>query len=252
MTGYFLSFTISSCSYSYGRKLPVFRDLSLTFAPGRSVLLGPNGAGKSTLLSLCADVFRPTRGQISLDGLSASSASTRQQYRSSVAWLPQQTSYFPGLNVREHVAYVGWLKGMNRADAWSHSQSALQRVGLMEKADHRAGTLSGGQLRRMGIAGALVHGARVLLLDEPTAGLDPNQRNRFRQLLLDLPDDVHAIVSTHQIEDVHDVFDNIAVLDRGALVYADTVPNFIARATKGDSQPERVANAYADLIEDEA
>lgn len=247
-----MTLEISNCTFSYGHRPRVFEDLNLEFSSGRTVLLGPNGAGKSTLLSLCADVFRPIRGRISLNGLSPASPRSKRAYRATVAWLPQQMGFFPGLSVREHVAYVGWLKGMNRADAWDDSHGALERVGLLDKGSDAVKTLSGGQLRRMGIAGALVHQAEVLLLDEPTAGLDPNQRNRFRKLLLDLPDEVHAIVSTHQIEDVHDVFDRITVLDRGSAVYSDAVSNFINRSSIGATLPERVANSYADLIEDEA
>lgn len=205
------------------------------------------------MLSLAADVLRRDRGRITLDGHDPSaSTAERKRFRQNVAWLPQQVGYFTGLNVREHVAYVGWLKGLSRRAAWSQSMAALEPVGLADKRDCRVKTLSGGQLRRLGIAGALVHDADVLLLDEPTAGLDPNQRNRFRGILMDLPESVHAVVSTHQIEDVHDIFDRIVVLDHGDIVFSGTVPEFLDLSPESGTMPERVSGAYAALIGEEA
>lgn len=165
---------IVGCSFAYRRSLPVFDGYTASFAPGRTVLLGPNGAGKSTLLALLADSLQPQKGYVETGtGLSPRTWRGRREFRRRVAWLPQQVAPFPGLTVREHVAYAGWLKGLSRRDAWRRSTAALEDVDLASLAGRRATQLSGGQTRRMGIAGALVHEAEAILLDEPTAGLDP-------------------------------------------------------------------------------
>ncbi|WP_319020075.1 ATP-binding cassette domain-containing protein [Streptomyces sp. C8S0] len=109
-----------------------------------------------------------------------------QAYRRKVSWLPQRPGFLPGLTCREQVAYVGWLKGMRERDAWRAAPEAIERVSLSDKLNHKIKTLSGGQQQRIAIAQALVHEAELLLLDEPTVGLDPHQRRRFLDLLISL------------------------------------------------------------------
>ncbi|MFE5853430.1 ATP-binding cassette domain-containing protein [Streptomyces sp. NPDC056500] len=248
-----MTLEVDSCTFGYRRGVSVLRDFSVTFPPGRTVLLGPNGAGKSTLLGIAATaITTPESGQVSLNGLIPRSSNARKDYRRRVGWLPQQVKPIAGLKLREQVAYAGWLKGMSRRAAWKAARSALARVGLAELATRTGHQLSGGQLRRLGIAQTLVHGAEFVLLDEPTAGLDPQQRAVFRELLTDLSPTTNFVVSTHQTEDLAEVFDTVVILDRGTIRFQGTVPAFLAHAP-ADTAPGRLAEgAYTGFIHREA
>lgn len=247
-----MSVTVSDCSFSYRRNIPVLAGLTVTFGEGATVLLGPNGAGKSTLLALAASALRPDRGTARLaDGLSPAGRKGLRAYRRRVSWLPQQVRPLGSLRVREQVAYAGWLKGMSRRDAWDASQRALSRVSLTDLAQRRGTQLSGGQLRRLGIAQALVHDAEVVLMDEPTAGLDPLQRGNFRDLVADLRGQLSVIVSTHQTEDLADSYDAVVVLDAGRVRFHGSVADFLATAAPGTAPERRPEAAYARLVKAE-
>ncbi|WP_346135555.1 ATP-binding cassette domain-containing protein [Streptomyces carpaticus] len=243
---------IENCSFSYRRNIPVLRDLSMSFKEGNTVLLGPNGAGKSTLMSLAASELEPDRGQISLvDGPARASRRELREYRRRVSWLPQQVRPVGGLRVREQVAYAGWLKGMTRRAAWDASQPALGSVALSDLAHRRSSELSGGQLRRLGIAQALVHEAEVVLMDEPTADLDPLQRAGFRELLENLPGTVSTIVSTHQTEDLADTYDEVVVLEKGTVKFQGSVSDFLATASPDAAPGRQAESAYARFVKAE-
>lgn len=173
-------------------------------------------------------------------------------YRKAVAWLPQHAGVFGGLTVREHVAYAGWLKGLPRREAWARANAALEVMGLSDFGARRATQLSGGQSRRMQLAGALVHEARVILLDEPTAGLDPLQQARFGELIHSLPDDVITIVATHDVTDLTDSFDRVVVLDEGQVRFTGAVDDFLSRAPRDVEEHRRGFLAYSQLIVPEA
>ncbi|MFB7670147.1 ATP-binding cassette domain-containing protein [Kitasatospora purpeofusca] len=220
--------------FQYGRKARLFTGLDLRIDNPATVLLGPNGAGKSTLMALAASQLSPHRGSVGWHGVNpAAGAGDRAAYRRAVAWLPQQITPVPGLSVREQVAYCGWLKGMSRAAAWQASAVALARVGLRELADRPGHRLSGGQLRRMGIAGCLAHHSELILMDEPTAGLDPTQRAVFRALVEELTSEVNVIVSTHQTEDLAGTYRQVVVLDRGQVRFQGATEEFHALAAEG-------------------
>lgn len=160
--------------------------------------------------------------------------------------MPQHTRPVPGLTAREQVAYAGWLKGMSRQDAWQRAATVLARVGLHRLEDTTAATLSGGQLRRVGIAQALIHAASILLLDEPTAGLDPAQRAQFREIIGNLPSTTPVLVSTHQVDDLNEIFETVVVMEEGMVRFIGTVAEFVAHAHPGS---ERAAeSAYASLV----
>ncbi|WP_431042509.1 ATP-binding cassette domain-containing protein [Streptomyces sp. P1-3] len=237
--------------FHYNRKTTVLDEFDLGIDSPATVLLGPNGAGKSTLLALAASHLKPTRGAVTWRGRNPAARRNVTAYRKAVAWLPQQIASVPGLTVREQVAYAGWLKGMSRADAWNASASALARVGLSKVADRRSHQVSGGQLRRMGIAGALTHRSELILMDEPTAGLDPTQRRVFRSLLEELADDVHVIVSTHQTEDLAELYQHVVVLDRGTVRFQGTTAQFHALVDNAQGPRERAEAAYAQLVGEE-
>ena len=224
----------------------VFDNFSWEVPAGRTVVLGPNGAGKSTLIGLGASALMPSAGAVRMGSLSSSTGRERSPFRRAVGWMPQQVRPIAGLTCREQVAYAGWLKGLDRRAAREAASVALDQVDLASEADRRTSQLSGGQLRRVGLAQSLVHRADVLLLDEPTAGLDPNQRARFREVLRDISRDVPVLVSTHQVDDLTDLFDTVVVMDRGRLRFSGTPAEFMALAPEGSSHPAEAA--YGALV----
>ncbi|WP_069884690.1 ATP-binding cassette domain-containing protein [Streptomyces luteocolor] len=236
---------LHAVSYAYGRNKPRILDrLTYTTPHGFTVLLGPNGAGKSTLLKLAAGVNQPATGAVRLGRLS----STAREYRTKVAWMPQTITAMTGLTAREQVAYTGWLKGMSRADAWDAAAAALGRVQMKERGDTKAKQLSGGQLRRVGVASALVHDARVLLLDEPTAGMDPTQRRVFRDLILHLAtDEVQVLMSTHDVADLAEEADHVTVLTEGAITFTGSTRDFLAHAPTETPAGRQAEAAYTAL-----
>ncbi|MYW10112.1 ATP-binding cassette domain-containing protein [Streptomyces sp. SID2563] len=240
----------NSCTFRYGRRFrPVLSSLDLEFSTGHTVLLGPNGAGKSTLLALGASAATPTSGSVRYKELDPADRRDVAAYRSRVSWLPQRSGFLPGMTCREHVAYVGWLKGLKESEAWRAAAAAIERVGLTEKMDMKVKSLSGGQQQRIAIAQAIAHRAELLLLDEPTVGLDPNQRRRFLDLLSSLRGSAHVIVSTHDIGDLDDMFDEVVVLEAGRPRFRGSVEAFANHAA-ADSAPERrLESAYASLLE---
>ncbi|UXY19810.1 ATP-binding cassette domain-containing protein [Streptomyces cynarae] len=240
-----MTLVLADCTYSYGRrKRPVLSDFSYALPGGLTILLGPNGAGKSTLLKMSASVVVPESGSVSFGRLRAGS----KEFRKAVAWMPQTITPLASLTAREYVAYIGWLKGMNRGDAWSQARRALQRVELSDKADERTTRLSGGQLRRVGVAAALVHDARVLLLDEPTAGMDPRQRRVFRDILAGLREDVRVLMSTHDVADLAEEADHVTVLEAGRILHSGTTESFLAHTPADVPQGRAAEGAYTALL----
>ncbi|WP_308294480.1 ATP-binding cassette domain-containing protein [Streptomyces sp. RKAG290] len=220
----------------------MIRDLTFDFPSGRTVFLGPNGAGKTTVLSLAASVLRPQSGTVGYGRRTTARRGDLSAYRRRIAWLPQRTEAVPGLTVREQVAYVGWLKGMSRSAAWDAAPGAVRQVELSEKLDRKVGELSGGQQRRVGVAQCLVHDAEALLLDEPTAGMDPRQRRVFHDILATL--DRHVLLSTHDVADLEDSYDHVVVLNAGAIRFSGTVAEFTALAPADTAYGRRAEAAY--------
>ncbi|MGW1801502.1 ATP-binding cassette domain-containing protein [Streptomyces sp. NPDC001984] len=242
-----MTLELISCTYSYGygrRKRTILNSFDYRLPAGVTILLGPNGAGKSTLLKLAASAVRPDSGKV----VCGSIPSTSKQFRRIVARMPQDIIPMPGLTAREYVAYVGWLKGMSRDDAWKTARRVLARVELTEQSEVKTTRLSGGQLRRVGVAAALVHGARVLLLDEPTAGLDPRQRRVFRDLLRDLSGEVSVLMSTHDVADLAEDADHVTVLVEGQILHSGTTGTFLGLAPNGTAAGRLAEGAYTELL----
>ena len=241
-----VSFAYSSGLLGRGPATRVFEDFSWEVPSGRTVLLGPNGAGKTTLLGLGASALMPATGSVRMGPVSSSSRRERAAFRRSVGWMPQQVRAIAGMSCREQVAYAGWLKGLDRRAAWEAAGTALERVDLAAEAGRRTSQLSGGQQRRVGLAQVLVHRAEVLLLDEPTAGLDPGQRARFRDVLREISKDIPVVVSTHQVDDLSDLFDTVVVMDHGRLPFSGTPEAFMALAPASSTYPAEAA--YSTLV----
>ncbi|MFF0411162.1 ABC transporter ATP-binding protein [Kitasatospora sp. NPDC004745] len=218
-----------------GRRKMAVDGLDLALGTGAHGLLGPNGAGKTTLIRALATVLRPAEGELELLGESVNGRGDHRALRRRIGYLPQEFGYYKRFTVREFVEYMAWLKEVPKADVPGAVQRAVERVGLADRADHRMKTLSGGMVRRAGIAQAIVNDPAVLLLDEPTAGLDPAQRLRFRELLQELGRDTCVIVSTHLVEDVAAACSDVVLFADGRLVFQGTPADLAAAG--GDEYP---------------
>ncbi|WP_157536759.1 ABC transporter ATP-binding protein [Kitasatospora mediocidica] len=225
-----------------GRKKIAVDGLDLSLGTGAHGLLGPNGAGKTTLIRALATVLRPAAGELDLFGSSVGALADLRAVRRRIGYLPQEFGYYKRFTVREFVEYMAWLKEVPKADVPAAVQRAVERVGLADQADQRMKTLSGGMLRRAGIAQAIVNDPAVLLLDEPTAGLDPAQRLRFRELLQELGREACVVVSTHLVEDVAAACSDVVLFADGKLVFQGTPQDLAAAGSPehpGDSPLER-------------
>jgi ABC-type multidrug transport system ATPase subunit len=212
-----------------GRRMAV-DGLDLSMDIGVHGLLGPNGAGKTTLIRSIATVLRPVDGTLNLLGERVNGRIDLRGLRRQIGYLPQELGYYRRFTVREFVEYIAWLKEMPAAETPDAVQRAIERVGLADRADHRMKTLSGGMVRRAGIAQALVNEPRILLLDEPTAGLDPDQRLQFRALLRQVGTDTCVVVATHLVEDVAAACTDVVLLDAGRVVFQGLPGDLVAAA----------------------
>jgi ABC-2 type transport system ATP-binding protein len=217
--------------------------VDLETGPGVLGLLGPNGAGKTTLLRMMATVIPPSSGRLRLLGRDPGRYGPRREIRRRLGYLPQNLGYYPGFTVAEFVEYFALLKEMPPGRVSQAATAAIERVDLGGKARAKLRTLSGGMLRRAGIAQAIVNEPELLLLDEPTAGLDPEQRMAFRALLRDLGGQATVIVSTHLVEDVGAACGEVAVMDAGKIVFQGPPDELTARGegtgAAGDAPLER-------------
>jgi ABC-2 type transport system ATP-binding protein len=226
----------------FGRTAAV-AGVDLQLGPGVFGLLGPNGAGKTSLLRMMATVIAPTAGTLRLLGHDPTHAGPRREVRRRLGYLPQALGYYPSFTVVDFVEYFALLKEMPPARIPSAVATAVERVGLGDRARAKMRTLSGGMLRRAGIAQAIVNTPDLLLLDEPTAGLDPEQRVEFRALLRELGQHATVVVSTHLVEDVGAACAEVALMHAGTVVFRGTPDDLIGRGegttAAGDAPLER-------------
>ncbi|MFC7846659.1 ABC transporter ATP-binding protein [Streptomyces sp. NPDC057382] len=202
--------------------------VDLHFGTGVHGLLGPNGAGKTSLMRVLATVASPTSGRVEILGQDMGTHHGRTQARRKLGYLPQEFGYYPGFTVREFVTYMAWLKEVPAGSMAAAVEHAVERVGLADRLDTKIKTLSGGMVRRAGIAQALVNEPELLLLDEPTAGLDPEQRVEFRALLRDVGTTAAVIVSTHIVEDVAAACSEVTLMESGRVAYRGTTSELTA------------------------
>lgn len=219
--------SLRNVDFAY-RKRVIFQALNLELNRGLNYVVGENGAGKTTLFRLIMGHLKVAAGSVTIDGQPARAS------RLDIGYLPQRFSLPNGLTVRQFVEYAAWVRGMGRELIPAATETALRRTGLADRADERIGRLSGGMMRRVGIAQAIATDCSVLLLDEPAAGLDPMQRADLRRTLSALRGEIAVVVSTHLMADVA-AADNLVVLRSGSVLFEGTVDDFKQHVGPGES-----------------
>ena len=207
---------------------PAVNNLSYTMDTGVYGLLGVNGAGKTTLMRMLCTLLTPTSGTITWDGQDIFSLGSA--YRNLLGYLPQDFGYYPDFSVQDYLLYIASIKGLRPATARQRMQNLLEQVGLTQVRRQKMKKLSGGMKRRAGIAQAMLNDPKILILDEPTAGLDPKERIRFRNLISELAENRLVLLSTHIVSDVEYIADQILLMKDGSLVHHGTSKQLLAAA----------------------
>ena len=227
---------ISSLSKTYHANRKVVHALSsvdLQIGTGMFGLLGPNGAGKTTLMRILAGIVNPSSGDVRVDGHDLSTETGKQAVKTMLGYLPQELGMYPELTAYQFIDYMAILKGLDEPQR-RHRQvdKVLEMVGLGQEAGRKIKGFSGGMKRRVGIAQALVNDPKLLIVDEPTAGLDPEERIRFRNLLVNLADERAVLLSTHIVEDIGQTCRDLAVLSHGQVIFRGS-PTELMQAADG-------------------
>jgi ABC-2 type transport system ATP-binding protein len=223
--------SIDHLSKDFRKKPSAIADVTLDLPQGMIGLLGSNGAGKTTLMRILCGIIQPSRGRVLMDGHDLANAGTRRAVKKSLGYLPQDVEPYPNLTPLEFLDYVGILKGIDSATRRrQQARDLIAQVGLTEAQGRKVGGFSGGMRRRVGIAQALMGDPELLVVDEPTAGLDPEERMRFRTLLASLGQDRTVLLSTHILDDVAQTCPYVFVLREGQLRYDGATEGLIDAA----------------------
>lgn len=209
-----MELVIDRVSRQYKNKIAVDR-VSARLDRGVHGLLGENGAGKTTLMRIICGILKPTSGTVSLDGIDVS----EENYRAVLGYLPQDFGYYPEFTGQDFLLYMAAVKGLEKAQARRRTAELLELVSLQEAAKKRVKTYSGGMKQRLGIAQALLNRPKLLVLDEPTAGLDPKERVRFRNLIQDIGADSIVLLSTHIVSDVEHIANDLMIMKDGQFIF---------------------------------
>jgi ABC-2 type transport system ATP-binding protein len=223
--------SISDLTKTYAGKVQALRGIDLEIGSGMFGLVGPNGAGKTTLMRILAGLVRPTSGAVHVLGNDVTTSHGKLATKAVLGYLPQELGLYPNLTAREFLDYIAILKGVtDRSVRRRQVTDGLQQVRLSDEADRQLKTYSGGMKRRVGIAQALLGDPQLLIVDEPTAGLDPEERVRLRNLLSDMAACRTVILSTHIVEDISQSCNDLAVIAHGKVLFRGTPRDLIARA----------------------
>ncbi|MBW9155484.1 ABC transporter ATP-binding protein [Clostridium tagluense] len=224
-----MELVIDKVSKKFKNKLAV-NNFSVSLSNGIYGLLGPNGSGKTTLLRIIADVVNPTEGNIYLDG--KSKKVLEEDYRDLIGYMPQDMGFYKNFTPEKFLYYVSELKDIDKRVAKEKIVELLKLVNLENDKDKKIGRLSGGMRQRLGIAQALLNDPEILILDEPTAGLDPNERIRFKNLIANISKDKIVILSTHIVSDVEFIANEILIMKDGALI-GKAIPSEFTKQLRG-------------------
>ena len=208
-----MELTVRGLTKQYKDKCAVNR-VNLRLTEGINGLLGANGAGKTTLMRMLCGILKPTAGSIALDGVDVSS----EDYRAVLGYLPQDFGYYPDFTGLDFLLYLAGLKGLSRSHAKRKARELLELVSLKDAGKKKIKTYSGGMKQRLGIAQALLNDPSLLIVDEPTAGLDPKERVRFRKLIAGLGQDTIVLLSTHIVSDVEKIADHMLMMSEGRII----------------------------------
>lgn len=223
--------TINNVSKRYDKNIYALRELSLEIGVGMFGLLGPNGAGKTTLMRILAGLIKPTDGTVHIFGHDVTTGTGKRIVKSQLGYLPQELGLYPDLTGAEFLDYVAILKGVgNKLERKAQTTSLLETVRIQDAANRRIKTYSGGMKRRLGIAQALIGNPRLLIVDEPTVGLDPEERVRLRNLLADMAQECTVILSTHIVGDISQSCNKVAVINQGQVTFHGSPHDLIAQA----------------------
>lgn len=217
-----MELVIDGVTKQYKNKIAVDR-LSLNLTSGVYGLLGANGAGKTTLMRIICGVLKPTSGEVKFNGIHVS----EEKYRDVMGYLPQDFGYYPEFSAQDFMYYMASLKGLTKTQAKTKTKELLETVSLSEVARKKIKTFSGGMKQRLGIAQALLNNPKILVLDEPTAGLDPKERVRFRNLISKLGKDRIVLLSTHIVSDVEHIANTILMMKDGQLLHSGSLEHII-------------------------
>jgi ABC-2 type transport system ATP-binding protein len=209
--------SVDRLSKQYKNKIAVDR-VSFTLSEGVTGLLGANGAGKTTLMRMMTGILVPTSGEITADGIAVQT----EEYRSLLGYLPQDFGYYPEFTAKEFIQYIAALKGLEKRHAKRKTDELLEVVGLSNVANKKIKTFSGGMKQRVGIAQAIVNDPKILILDEPTAGLDPKERVRFRNLIAEIGKNTIVLFSTHIVSDIDSIAKSLLMMRDGQIIYEGT------------------------------
>ena len=227
----FMELTIQNLTKEFGT-LHAVDNVNFTMTNGVYGLLGVNGAGKTTLMRMLTTLIKPTSGEILWDGQDVYAMDG--QYRKLLGYLPQDFGYYPDFSIYDYLMYIASIKGIRPTVAKERVKLLLKQVGLVRARHKKMKTLSGGMKRRAGIAQAMLNDPKILILDEPTAGLDPSERIRFRNLISELSEDRIVLLSTHIVSDIEYIANEILLMKDGCITMSGTAEEIVA------SMPEKV------------
>lgn len=241
---------LTDVAFRYGSKV-VLEGVNWEIGSGATGLLGPNGAGKTTLLHLLTGITHPSQGKITSCGAAAVLTSTDRAFGRRIGFVPQHFTFAAEMRVLDTITYAAWVNGAPRAATSRLSRRALELVELSDKANDKVKTLSGGQRQRLGVASALAHEPELLILDEPTVGLDPSQRLKLREVIAAIGRQWPVVLSTHLVEDITHLCGRVGILAAGRMAFDDDV-NKLAALVEEEQTGGRLGSpfeqAYAGII----